>query len=144
MRVSKAVDEALEGKPEESHGCWLNEKNSESWGIRRSTPVVYGKSRCDVAPGSVDEIISAPLSAPQLALDAALLLVKERVLLCDWPKTVRYSVIGWLLSARSKCDMMSHVLAQMRLVFVYYCIFIFFDARLYLKDLIIIFLSWFN
>lgn len=29
-RVSKAVDKALEGKPEESHGCRLNENDSKS------------------------------------------------------------------------------------------------------------------
>ncbi len=29
-RVSKTVDKALEGKPEESHGCWLNANDSTS------------------------------------------------------------------------------------------------------------------
>lgn len=29
-RVSKTVDKALEGKPEESHGCWLNASDSKS------------------------------------------------------------------------------------------------------------------
>lgn len=29
-RFSKAVDKALEGKPEESHGCWLNANDSKS------------------------------------------------------------------------------------------------------------------
>lgn len=29
-RVSKAVNKALEGKPEESHGCRLNENDSKS------------------------------------------------------------------------------------------------------------------
>lgn len=53
-RVSKAVDKALEGKPEESHGCRLNENNSNSQEMPRGGEVISMKAGVMSLPVSLD------------------------------------------------------------------------------------------